>query len=146
MRTTILVLANKTVESDELFAALEARAARSDIRLDFVAPPDQPGSEGRAEAQERLDRALRRAHDAGWEATGKVGGPDAMGAVIDAYDARRHDEIIVSTLPPSVSHWLGIDLPARVARTTNALVTHVAVPEPRPAPRYEHLERPLRAR
>lgn len=144
MRTTILVLANKTVESDELFAALEARAARTPIRLEFVAPPDQPGPEGRDDAQQRLERALERAREGGWEASGKVGSPDALGAVLDAYDARRHDEIIVSTLPPSVSHWLGIDLPARVARATNALVTHVAVPEPRPVPRYEHLERPVR--
>jgi hypothetical protein len=144
MRTTILVLANKTVGSDELFAALRARAERGPVRLELVAPPDAPGPEGRAEARARLDQALARAKEAGWEATGRVGPPDALDAVLDAYDARRHDEIIVSTLPPSVSHWLGIDLPARVARATNALVTHVAVPEPRARARSRPLERPVR--
>ncbi len=132
MRTTILVLANKTARSDELFKALEARAATGAIRLDFVSPPDGPGPTAREDAQRRLDEALSRAHDAGWEATGQLGNCDALTAVVEAYDPTRHDEIIVSTLPPSVSHWLGIDLPARVARATNALVSHVQVPERRP--------------
>jgi len=132
MRTTILILANKTARSDELFMALEARAAKGAIRLDFVAPPDGPGPTPRENAQRRLDEALRRAHEAGWEATGQIGDCEALTAVIEAYDPTRHDEIIVSTLPPSVSHWLGIDLPARVARATNALVTHVQVPQRQP--------------
>jgi hypothetical protein len=133
MRTTILVLANKTARSDELFKALESRAARSDIRLDFVAPPDGPGAAAREAAQRRLDEALERARAHDFEAAGRIGDCDALTAVVEAYDPKRHDEIIVSTLPPSVSHWLGIDLPARVARATNALVSHVQVSERRPA-------------
>lgn len=132
MRTTILVLANKTAHSDALFAALEARAAERPIRVDFVVPPTGPGAACREDAQRRLDEAVGRAQDAGWEATGRLGDCDALTAVVAAYDARRHDEIIVSTLPPSVSRWLGIALPARVARATNALVSHVGVPERRP--------------
>ena len=132
MRTTILVLANKTAQSDELFKALEARAAKATIRLDFVAPPDGHGAQAREDAQRRLDEALQRAKDAGWEATGRIGVSDALSAVVDAYDPRRHDEIIVSTLPASVSKWIGIDLPARVARATNALVSHVQISERRP--------------
>lgn len=68
MNTTILVLANKTAQSDELFKALDARAAKGTIRLDFVAPPDGYGVAPREEAQRRLDEALQRARDAGWEA------------------------------------------------------------------------------
>ena len=45
--------------------------------------------------------------------------------MVDAYDPRRHDEVLVSTLPPSISHWLGIDLPARIGRATGAYVTRV---------------------
>lgn len=132
MRLTILVLANKTAQSDELFKALEVRAAKAAIRLDFVAPPDGAGAAPREEAQRRLDAALLRAHDAGWEAHGEIGDCDALSAVVEAYDPKRHDEIIVSTLPPSISHWMGIDLPARVGRATNALVSHVQVRERRP--------------
>ena len=104
MRTTILVLANKTARSDALFAALEARAAALPIRLDFVAPPDGYGAAPREDAQRRLDEALTRAREAGWEATGRIGDVDALTAVVEAYDPRRHDEIVVSTLPPSISH------------------------------------------
>lgn len=133
MRTTILVLANKTARSDELFDALQARAARGAIRLDLVVPPEGPGAAARARARQRLDEALARAEEAGWEATGHVGECDALSAVVEAYDPRRHDEIVVSTLPPSMSHWLGLDLPRQVARATGALVSHVQLPERRPA-------------
>lgn len=129
MRTTILVLANQTASSEELLSTLEARAARTPVRLEFLVPPVgvDPGS--RAEAERRLDEALQRVREAGLEATGAVGDPDALAAVLEAYDPAHHDEIVVSTLPASISHWMGIDLPARVARATHALVTHVAVPE-----------------
>ena len=133
MKTTILVLANKTARSDELFDALAARAATAPIRLDFVAPPERFDPAARAEAQQRLDEALQRAHDAGWEATGQIGDCDALTAVVEAYDPRRHDEIIVATLPPSLSVWLRIDLPRQIARATNALVNDVQVSERRPA-------------
>ena len=131
MRTTILVLANQTASSEELLSTLEARGPREDVRLEFVVPPVGPDPASCREAERRLEDALRVARDAGFEATGSVGTCDALSAVIEAYDPSRHDEIIVSTLPASISHWLGIDLPARVARATNALVSHVAVQEPR---------------
>ncbi len=129
MRTTILVLANQTASSEELVSTLEARASKTPVRLEFVVPPVGPDPASRADAERRLEEALRRARETGLEATGVVGDCDALAAVIEAYDPARHDEILVSTLPASISHWMGIDLPARVARATNALVTHVAVPE-----------------
>ncbi len=90
-----------------------------------------PDAESCREAERRLEDALQVAREAGFDATGSVGTCDALSAVVEAYDTSRHDEIIVSTLPASISHWLGIDLPARVARATNALVSHVTVQEPR---------------
>lgn len=133
MRATILVLANQTATSDELLSKLEARASKTPIRLEFVVPPVGPGEESRSAAERRLEQALQWVREAGFEATGHVGDCDALEAAIEAYDPTRHDEIIVSTLPASISRWMGIDLPARVARATNALVTHVAAPEPREA-------------
>jgi hypothetical protein len=134
LKATILVVANQTAPSNELLSALEARAAKTPIQLEFVVPPVGPGDESREEAEQRLEQALQRVRDAGLQATGQVSRDcDALAVVIEAYDPARHDEIIVSTLPASISRWMGIDLPARVAKATNALVTHVAVPEGRPA-------------
>ena len=130
MRTTILVLANQTASSEELISTLESRGPREGVRLEFVVPPVGPDKESCHEAEQRLDEALQVAREAGFEATGHVGTCDALAAVVEAYDPARHDEIIVSTLPASISHWLGIDLPARIARATNALVSHVTVREP----------------
>lgn len=133
MRTTILVLANQTASSDDLLAALAQRNAATPLRIDFVVPPSGPGPECRAQAEQRLQEALTRAREAGLEASGHVGDCDAFEAVVEAYDPARHDEIVVSTLPASISHWLGIDLPARTARATNALVSQITASEPRPS-------------
>lgn len=136
MKATILVVANQTASSNELASALEERASRGPIRLELVVPPVGPGDECREEAAQRLEEALQGLRDGGLEASGQVSSDcDALTAVLEAYDPGRHDEIIVSTLPASISHWMGIDLPARVARATNALVRHVAVPEGRVASR-----------
>jgi hypothetical protein len=133
MKATILVVTNRTAASADLLAALQARAARGPARFEFVMPPERETPEARAEAAARLEEALALAREAGLEATGGVGAADALTAVVDAYDPRRHDEILISTLPAGTSHWLRIDLPARVARLTGALVSHVAVGERRPA-------------
>jgi hypothetical protein len=134
LKATILVVANQTAASDELLEAVLERDSRMPVRLEFIVPPVGPGDESRAEAEQRLEQALARVREAGLEATGRVGEDcDAMAIVVEAYDPARHDEILVSTLPASISHWMGIDLPARVGRSTNALVTHVVVPERRAA-------------
>ena len=143
MKDTILVLANRTAASDALFAALRARDERRPARFELVVPADHP----REEAERRLVAALERAADHNLEITGSLGDADALVAVTEAYDARRHDEIFISTLPMSVSHWLRIDLPARVGHATGALVTHVvAADRPRAyAPQTGHGAAPARA-
>ena len=57
--------------------------------------------------------------------TGLVGVERPMDAVMDMLRTQRFDEIIVSTLPHGVSHWLRIDLPARVARYSGLPVHHI---------------------
>jgi len=64
---------------------------------------------------------------------GRVGASDPIEAVMDEWDPRRYDEIIVSTLPMKVSKWLHAGLPERVGRLTAARVTHVVSPPPKPA-------------
>jgi hypothetical protein len=49
-----------------------------------------------------------------------------MDAVEDALRSGNFDEIIVSTLPRSVSRWLHIDLPRRVAHFGLPVTTVIA--------------------
>ena len=119
--TKLLVIANRTVDSDELFAALRARAEAGPIEVTLVAPADT----ARQPIARRLERAIERLQAADIPVVGLVGHPDPLVAVMEAWDPRRFDEVIVATLPTDVSRWLALDLPRRVERLTDARVTHV---------------------
>ena len=119
-RTKLLVVANQTVDSDELFETLRARAERAPVSITLIVPQDQ--QRGMAH---RLTAALGRLHEAGIEAEGMLGDVDPCVAVIEAWDPRRYDEVLVSTLPSGTSRWLQIDLPHRIARAVDAPVHHV---------------------
>jgi hypothetical protein len=143
MKANVLVVANRTAASDDLLAALCERAGRSPARFELLVPPTAPGPAGREAARVRVDEALARFSEHGLEAEGEVGcDADPVTAVLEAYEPRHHDEIVVSTLPASISHWLSIDGPARIGRATDALVYHVVAREPVRAPEPVHVERP----
>ena len=119
--TKLLVVANRTVASDELFDTLRARAEAGPIEVTLVAPADTD----REPIERRLEHAVARlqADDISVEAS--VGHPDPLVAVEEIWDPRRFDEVIVVTLPTDVSRWMALDLPRRIARCTDANVTHV---------------------
>jgi hypothetical protein len=124
---SLLVVANVTAGSDELRDALRERAEQGACRFTLVMP-----ASGTA-ARERLDEALGRMREAGLDnVEGRVGDPDPIVAVMDAWDPMKFDEIIVSTLPTGSSRWLGIDLPHRLEKLTSVPVRHV-VSRPPPA-------------
>ena len=142
MKANVLVVANRTAASPDLIACLRERAERSPARFQMLIPPTSRGEQGRAHARQNLDEALAAMSDAGLEVEGAVAGDsDPVIAVVEAYDPKRHDEVIVSTLPASASHWLRIDGPARIARVTGALVRHVEARPPRAEPRIAHVEK-----
>jgi hypothetical protein len=120
--TKLLVIANRTVDSDELHDTLVRRAAVAPVHVTLVAPAATPGTRA------RLERAVARLRDAGVAVDGIVGDPDPIVAAQTAWDPRRFDEVVVATLPTDVSHWLRLDLPRRIARLTDARVTHVVAP------------------
>ena len=112
---SILVVANRTADSDELSAALLARAEQGPVAYTLVVPP----------MAAKLAAALGRLRDAGLEIDGSLGPPDPIDAVHNVWDPRRFDEVIVSTLPGQASKWMLMDLPHRIARFTGVRVTHV---------------------
>lgn len=128
----LLVLANRTVDSDALLRELRRRSIAGSIHVTIVAPAEG----ARALTARRLARAVDRLEADGISVEGIVGHPDPLVAIEDVWDPRRFDEVIVATLPTDVSRWMALDLPRRVERFTGALVTHVvAAPLPAPATR-----------
>jgi hypothetical protein len=121
----VLVIASVTAPSADLLAALSERAERGPIGVTLLMPATEIGLAGREAAKPRLEEAVERWRAAGITAEGVVGDSDPMGAVHDAWDPSRFDEVIVSTLPGASSKWLQVDLPHRVARMTGVQVTHV---------------------
>jgi hypothetical protein len=128
VRTHILVVANRTVDSPDLLAALKDRAAEQAIALTVLVPTPWADREA---AQGRLDAALDALRDAGIPAEGALGDQDPMVAVQEAWDPKRMDEVLVSTLVAASSHWMRIDLPHRVARLIDCPVRHLEAAPPR---------------
>jgi hypothetical protein len=144
-----LVVANQSLDSEELAQLLLARVATGPAEFWLVVPATPvkdlvsnvmpipmpvmggtptlpaPPAEARKLAQAKLDAAVRKLTAAGLRATGTVGDPDPVRAVEEAMSTRKFDEIIVSTLPARVSRWLHHDLPGRLEHQFHVPVTHV---------------------
>ena len=133
--TRVLVVANRTADSEELHAALVERHARDPIRVTLLAPAAWEASDphgGRESALRRLRAAASRLGQQGIEIETVVGDADPMVAVEAIWDPERFDEVIVATLPQALSRWLRLDLPRRVERLTGRTVTHVVAHERTP--------------
>jgi hypothetical protein len=127
---SILVVANVTSTSDELLETLTQRAEREPAAFTLIVPATPFGG-GRTAAHETLAAAVERMLEAGLEADGIVGDSDPIVAVTEAWDPKRYDEIIVSTLPMRLSNWLHAGLPERIGRLTGAPVTHIVSQPPK---------------
>jgi len=138
-KRSVLVLANVTATSRELLDALLARAEREQTDFTLIVPATAYGG-GRAAAMQTVSDAVGRLRAAGLEASGSVGDGDPIIAVTEAWDPKRFDEIMISTLPSDLSKWMQTDLPHRVARVTGAPVTHI-VSAP---PKRDHVTVPAR--
>jgi hypothetical protein len=128
--TKLLVIANRTVDSEEVRDAIVDRAASGSVHVTLIAPTSSgPGSlrARRTATAQRLERAVQQLRSAGIPVEGVVGDPDPMLAVQAAWDPRRFDEVMVATLPTGASRWMAADLPHRIERFTGARVTHIVV-------------------
>jgi GABA permease len=129
-KRSFLVVANVTATSEDLIAALKERAPASFT----LVIPATPFGGGREAATAQLAEALADLRAAGLECDGNVGNADPILAVTDAWDPKKYDEIIVSTLPMRFSKWLHAGLPERIGKLTDAPVTHIVSEPPRPEP------------
>ena len=114
----------------------DADAARRGARVRAAPPAASPagaapllgpgdrGGRGRARARPAAARRGR-----GWHVDGTIGDSDPFAAVEQAVERGEFDEIIISTLPARVSHWLRRDLPHRV-ETLGLPVTVVTAKQP----------------
>ena len=132
----ILVVANKTAATPALIEAVRERAAAGPARFLLLVPNpdhlvfDRVGKDIRL-GEQVLALALPLLEEAaGAEVEGRVANsPNAYDDIVDELKARDYDEVILSTLPSHVSHWLHVDLPRRVAQLGLPVRTVTAVNE-----------------
>jgi hypothetical protein len=130
-----LIVANQTLASPTLADAVKDRLAEGPARFHVVVPatPVQHGltwdeREAESAAQERLDGMLAWLRELGAEASGEVGNKDPVAAAQDALRGNPVDEIVLSTLPPGISRWLGQDVPSRLKGSVSVPVAVVTAP------------------
>ncbi len=124
-----LAVANRTASGDELLEALKAKAEKEPDKRErlFLVIVPQEGGDGNAtrRARTRLALVLRRLRDAGLTASGMTGDPDPYTAIMNAVQAFRIDDIVISTYAETRSGWLRADLIDRVRNATGKDVEHV---------------------
>jgi hypothetical protein len=120
----VLVVAHKTAATQPLLDAVSERSRRGPCVFTLLVPNAthglhklvDPEEQGASEAQAVLAQALPLLSDASAsQVEGIVGDPDPVAAVHDAINLRGFDEVIVSTLPKTLSRWLKLDLPSKVS-------------------------------
>jgi hypothetical protein len=112
----ILIVANRTAATPGLIDAVRKRASEGPCQFALLVPRTfwDADTEESAITLELAIPLLEEA--AGSHVEGLIGDNDPFAAVTAALEQDDYDEIIISTLPTRVSHWLHLDLPARVQR------------------------------
>jgi GABA permease len=149
----ILVVANKTLGSNDLLQSIRDRMAKGPCQFTLLVPatahahrestmetltrritnmpvPEEARGAEEADydhARSRVEFGIEQLQRLGAEADGEVGNANPVKAVEDALSRRKYDEIIVSTLPSGVGRWLSQDLPHKVTRKFKGPVTVVTV-------------------
>jgi hypothetical protein len=112
----ILIVANRTAATPALIDAVQERASAATCRFTLLVPRTYWDADTEQSAI-TLELAIPLLEEAaGGRVEGLIGDADPFAAVTGALENGDYDEIIISTLPARVSHWLHLDLPARVQR------------------------------
>ena len=114
MAARILIVAHRTAATPLLIEHVRRRAARDPCSFTLLVPRPywDPDTD---EASITLELALPLLEDAaGSPVNGVIGASDPYIATRDELERGEYDEVIISTLPERISHWLRRDLPHRV--------------------------------
>ena|SRR5215218_5841092 len=113
---SVLIVAHRTAATPGLLDHVRAGAAAGPCHFTLLVPRPlwDPDTEEAAITLELAIPLLEEA--AGGRVESLLGDGDPFHAVSGTLETGRYDEVIISTLPARVSHWLHIDLPARVQR------------------------------
>ncbi|MGH3851566.1 MAG: YceI family protein, partial [Pseudonocardiaceae bacterium] len=129
-----LVVCPQTIESQQLAAWIQERAAQGMSMFHLLIPASHPAwtwtwteSSDQAQAQARLDGAVARYSADGFEVSGEVGDPNPVEAVGDVLrrEPDAFDEVILCTPPLGLSRRLAQDLSHRIERISSLPVTHL---------------------
>ena len=143
-----LIVANRTVGGDELAEEIRRRVELGDVRFHLVVPVASPVASAvaigaavgnaanmspsssyevvdeRRVARDRLSYGLEWLASLGADATGELSTDcDTAGCVSRIVEENGIDEVIVSTLPTTISRWLHQDLPHLIERRVHLPVT-----------------------
>ncbi len=128
----VLVVANQTAGGQHLKDEVMRRTKDGEHRFTLLVPATKPSGtmtwtegEAHAVAEDRMKKTVESLRAAGAEIDGMVGFSVPMDAIADALREGSYDEIIISTLPHRISHWLKLDLPALVEKRFGLPVTHI---------------------
>ena len=129
----VLIVANKTAATPALLDAVRERATAGPASFVLLVPnPDHlifdRNSTNVREGEQVLALALPLLEAAsGASVEGRVAtSPNAYDDIVAELDDGTYDEVMLSTLPSHVSHWLHVDLPQRVAHLGYPLTTVTA--------------------
>lgn len=120
--THTLVVSNRTLESPDLKARLLRLGDESPHRFTIISPTVEEVSEN--QLARRLAAVLAELYRADIDATGQPMSPDVFGAVRNAIEHYRVDDILISTLAAEESQWLREDLIGQVREITEKPVAH----------------------
>lgn len=124
-----LIVANRTLGGHHLIGHIRDALAAGPCAFHVVVPvTDRSAEHATAVARDRLDRQLARLGELGATATGELVQADPYEATVGALAVHDIDELIVCTLPPGLSRWLGLDLVGRLERAVDLPITHIVAP------------------
>ncbi len=120
----ILVVGNQSLCGPALIEEITRRITEPEpVSFHVVVP--LPTGDGLSGARARLERQLEQIEGLGARASGEIGADDPVVAIQQTLSRFPADAIILSTLPPRQSRWLGGDLLNRIDQRVSVACTVV---------------------